>query len=140
MASAKATIDLPIPPDKVWNLIGGFGSLPEWLPFIRKSDLTRGGRLRHLQDPEGHPIVEQLERYDNAARTYSYSIVESPFPVVNYLATITVSLAEVGRGAHVEWAGTFTSNGASDAEVHTLFQGIFSDGLKALSEHYEAAR
>jgi hypothetical protein len=36
----------------------------------------------------------------------------------------------------VEWAGTFTPKGVSDEDAHNLFQGIFSDGLKALSERY----
>ena len=30
MATASASIDLPVSADKVWQLIGGFGSLPEW--------------------------------------------------------------------------------------------------------------
>jgi hypothetical protein len=57
MASAKATIDLHVPVDDVWELIGGFGSLPDWLPFIQKSTLTDGGRVRHLETLDGQSIV-----------------------------------------------------------------------------------
>ena len=136
MASAKATIDLNVPADEVWQLIGGFGSLPDWLPFIPKSKVTDGGRVRHLDNPDGQTIIERLEKYDFAKRTYSYSILQAPFPVKGYLATIAVTPSTDGKGSHVEWSGTFTPKGISDEEAHDLFQGIFSDGLRALASRY----
>jgi hypothetical protein len=136
MASAKATIDLNVSADEVWQLIGGFGSLPDWLPYIPQSKLTDGGRVRHIGTPDGQTIVERLEKYDFSARTYSYSILQAPFPVTGYLATITVTLSNGGKGSHVEWAGTFTPEGVTDEEVQNLFQGIFADGLKALADRY----
>ena len=39
MAQASAAIAIPAPPDQVWQLIGGFGSLPDWLPNIARSEL-----------------------------------------------------------------------------------------------------
>lgn len=32
MATASAFIDIPATADQVWQLIGGFNSLPDWLP------------------------------------------------------------------------------------------------------------
>jgi len=136
MASAKATIALEVSPDEVWQLIGGFDSLPEWLPYIVRSELTDGGRVRHLYNSDGQTIVERLEKYDSSARTYSYSILQAPFPVKAYLATITVTSKDGGKQSHVEWSGTFTPHGVSDEEAHNLFQTIFSDGLKALASRF----
>jgi hypothetical protein len=132
MASAKASVHLSTSPDEVWNLIGGFGSLPDWLPFITKSTLTDGGRVRHLETPDGQAIAERLESYDHAGRTYTYSILQAAFPVKDYLATLTVTPA-AGKGCDVTWSGSFTPQGVSDAEAHNQFQSIFSDGLKALA-------
>ena len=42
MVSAKATIDLNVPPDEVWQLIGGFGSLPDWLLYLPEGRITDG--------------------------------------------------------------------------------------------------
>ena len=137
MASAKAVINLNIPPDEVWQLIGGFGSLPDWQPDIHQSKITEGGRVRHLDIRDGQTIVERLEKYDLSARTYSYSVLQAPFPVTGYLATITVTPTNGGKGSHVEWVGTFTPKGVSDDEAHNLVQGIFADGLKALTDRYE---
>ena len=81
MAQASACIDVAVSADIVWQLIGGFNSLPPWLPYIPKSETTEGGRVRHLANPNGGTIVERLEKFDNAARSYSYSIIQAPFPI-----------------------------------------------------------
>ena len=44
MAQASASITLAATPDRVWQLIGGFDSLPDWLPYIPRSELSEGGR------------------------------------------------------------------------------------------------
>jgi Polyketide cyclase / dehydrase and lipid transport len=133
MAQAYASIEIPATPDQVWELIGGFGSLPDWLPIIPESELSEGGRLRRLSLPSGETIIERLEAFDNAGRSYSYSILQSPFPIADYRATLQVQEIGGGRGSRVEWSGQFTPRGVSDQEVSRLFQGIYEDGLKALA-------
>ncbi|TDD45966.1 SRPBCC family protein [Nonomuraea terrae] len=132
MASTFASIDLPVSPDRVWRLIGGFDSLPDWLPFVTSSELGEGGRVRRLVTGQGDTIVERLETFDDQARTYSYSIVEGPFPVSAYHSTLAVHPADEGECCHVEWSGTFTPDGAGEEEVVALFNRIYTDGLDAL--------
>src|SRR5215831_6160382 len=129
MAQASASIDVAASADKVWQLIGGFDSLPDWLPFAPKSETTEGGRVRHLATPNGETIVERLEKFDNAARSYSYSIVQAPFPITDYLAKISVHDKAGGSGCLVDWSGTFIAKSVSDREASKLVQGIFEDGL-----------
>ncbi|RKT89003.1 Polyketide cyclase / dehydrase and lipid transport [Saccharopolyspora antimicrobica] len=133
MATTTATTDIPVPADRVWQLIGGFDSLPDWLPYIPASELSEGGRVRSLTNEDGGTIVERLEAFDNDARTYTYSIVKAPFPVTGYRSTITVH-AVSGAQSRVEWSGTFTPDGASDEEAIALFHGIYTDGLAALKK------
>ncbi|MGO4126630.1 SRPBCC family protein [Inquilinus sp. YAF38] len=134
MARAAATIDLPVSADQVWALIGGFGSLPDRLPYIPQSELSEGGRVRHLADPHGAAIVERLITFDHPGRSYSYAIVEAPFPVTEYLSTLRVKDADAGKSSRVEWSGQFTPKDVSDDEASTLFHGIYEDGLKALGK------
>jgi hypothetical protein len=134
MASASAFIDIPASADKVWQLIGGFDTLPDWLPFIPKSELSEGGRVRSLQTSDGAVVVERLETFDNAGKTYSYSILQAPFPATDYLATIKVEAQ--GLGARVTWSGRFLPVGVSDQEVEELFTGIYQGGLEALRANY----
>jgi hypothetical protein len=132
MAEASTSIDVTLPADEVWQLIGGFGSLPDWLPYIPSSELSEGGRVRHLANPDGDAIVERLLAFDNAARSYSYAILQAPFPVKDYVSTLKV-VEKGGNACRVEWSGRFTPTTVSDQEASKLFQGIYEDGLKALS-------
>ncbi|SQF98244.1 Polyketide cyclase / dehydrase and lipid transport [Paucimonas lemoignei] len=135
MATASANIRVPVSADKVWQLVGGFLSLHDWLPMIASSETLEGGRVRKLTTADGAVIVERLQTYDNANRTYSYSIDTGPFPATNYLATLQVSAA----GEHetvITWSGSFTPDGVSDAEVETLFQGVYDGGLEALKANF----
>ncbi|WP_236188988.1 SRPBCC family protein [Pseudomonas paraglycinae] len=136
MATASATIDIPASADQVWQLIGGFNTLPDWLPFIPNSELSEGGRVRTLQTADGGVVVERLETFDNAGKTYSYSILQAPFPATDYLATIRVE--PQGQGAKVTWSGRFTAKGVTDEEVVALFRGIYQGGLGALRANYPA--
>jgi hypothetical protein len=138
MAKASASIDIPAAAEQVWQLIGGFDSLPGWLPFIPKSELSEGGRVRRLATLDGEIIVERLIAFDNVARSYSYAILQAPFPVRDYLATLRVHESAGGKTARVEWSGSFTPVGVSDQEATQLFQGIYEDGLKALAQGFAA--
>ncbi|WP_055603397.1 SRPBCC family protein [Streptomyces aureus] len=132
MATTTATIDIPASPDSVWQLMGGFDSLPEWLPYIPTSSLGEGGRVRTLTNEDGGVIVERLESFDDKARSYSYSILQAPFPVTGYLSTLRVHAGPDRATARVEWTGTFTPDGVRDEEAIALFHGIYRDGLTAL--------
>ena len=53
MPTASAVIEIPVSAETVWHLVGGFNSLPDWLPFIAKSEPGEGGRVRHLTTAAG---------------------------------------------------------------------------------------
>ncbi|WP_213878692.1 SRPBCC family protein [Pseudomonas sp. dw_358] len=136
MPQASATLDLPVAINDVWKLIGGFHALPDWLPFIASSISEDGGHVRHLRTEDGAVVIERLQSYDAEAHTYSYSIVEGPFPVSDYLATLRVE--STGESScRVTWGGTFQPVGVSAAEVEGIFQGVYEGGLAALQAHYK---
>lgn len=136
MAATSVTIEIPASPDQVWQLMGGFGSLPEWLSFITHGSLSEGGRVRTLQTADGSVVVERLEAFDNRARRYSYSILQAAFPVTDYLATLQVREGAHPHTAIVEWAGIFSPAGVGEEEAVALFHGIYSAGLEALKGHF----
>ncbi|MFJ9173105.1 SRPBCC family protein [Streptomyces sp. NPDC102360] len=139
MASTTASLDIPRSPDHVWQLIGGFGSLPDWLPYIPKSELGEGGRVRRLTNADGGVIVERLVEFNEAERHYGYAIEQAPFPVTGYLSTLTVHAVPGSPDtSRVEWSGAFTPVGVSDAEAEDLFHGIYADGLAALLKTVQA--
>jgi Polyketide cyclase / dehydrase and lipid transport len=135
MPSTTASIEISATPDQIWSLAGGFTALKDWQPSLLKCEAGEGGRLRHIEAPTGEVIVERLEVFNDKERYYSYSLVTSPFPVRDYLATIRVSALD-GQRSRVEWSGQFTAAGVSDDEAVALFQGIYSGGLASLQEQF----
>jgi hypothetical protein len=134
--SVISTADLAVDPDTVWELIGGFGSLLDWTSDFVSCELGAGGRTRHLTTTTGAKIVERLLAFDDAARSYSYGVVESPFPVTSPSATLQVLPQPDGPGTHVEWTGQLIANGISDAEATTMLKTIYDNGLAALVAHF----
>jgi hypothetical protein len=133
MASTSVSRIVPASGERVWDLIGGFHALPDWLPYISESTALQGGRVRRLTNPDGEVIVERLVNANEQERHYSYTILEAPFPVTGYLSTLRV-FDVPGRPdtAEVVWSGRFVPQGVSDAEAVQLFTGIYRDGLDAL--------
>ncbi|KOY17848.1 SRPBCC family protein [Paenibacillus xylanivorans] len=136
MTHTTITIKIYASPEHVWQLIGGFDSLADWLPYIPSSKVTEGGRVRHLANPDGDAIVERLEVFNDKERYYTYSIMKAPFPVTDYLSTIHVMEGTDGESSLVEWSGSFTPVGVSDEEAIDLFHGIYKDGLEALHQAF----
>ncbi|MEX0173197.1 SRPBCC family protein [Streptomyces sp. LMG1-1-1.1] len=139
MASTSVSRVVPASPQKVWDLVGGFDALPDWLPYIPESTALEGGRVRRLANPDGDVIVERLVAFSETERSYTYAILEAPFPVTGYLSTLRVHPV-AGRDdvAEVQWSGRFTPAGATDAETEDLFAGIYHDGLEALHQALSA--
>lgn len=136
MAKASATVEVSATADEVWQLMGGFDSLPDWLPFIVESKLGEGGRVRHLKAADGGVIVERLQTFDNAARIYTYSIEEGPFPVTHYLAKVEVIEVPGKQATKIIWSGTFTGAGITEEEAVALFEGVYAGGLDALKANF----
>lgn len=134
MAKVSMSTDLNASADQVWKLIGGFNALPDWHPSVETSELTEEGQTRTLSLAGGGKIVEKLEKVDDGARTYTYSIVDSPLPVTNYSATIKVS--GEGDNSTIEWSSDFEAAGASTDEAMKAIQDIYKAGFDNLQKMF----
>ena len=131
MTQVTRSIALNAAPGDVWALISGFQSLPDWHPAIETSarDDIGGVEHRRLGLAGGGEVVEKNLGAD--AMSYGYEIVESPLPLADYKATISV--ADAGGKAVVVWSSTFegTADGAADIVI-----GIYQSGLDALAAKF----
>lgn len=124
----------------VWALAGGFQVLDRWHPAVVSSTLLGTGKeigdIRILTLKDNATIVERLEFYDDHAMTYRYQILESPLPVENYHASVTVKSAEDGM-ATVIWQSSFKAEGASDDEAKKIITDIYLAGFESLIELFK---
>lgn len=116
--------------DAVWTKIGDFCGISNWHPAIEKCVLSADGKMRTLSLKGGGTIVEKLENRDDAGHSYSYSIVDGPLPVANYVSTISV--AKDGAGSVVTWSGKYDAKGASDADSKKTMDGVYQAGVDVL--------
>ena len=137
MAKVNMQTDLKVDAQKVWDLIGGFNTLPDWHPAVEKSELNEEGSMRKLSLAGGGEIIEKLEKIDDNERVYTYSIVNSPLPVANYTASIRVK--DNGEGnSIVEWSSEFNADGAPENDAIQAIQGIYQAGFDHLKKIFES--
>ncbi len=134
MAKVSMSTKLSASADQVWQLIGGFNALPDWHPAVEKSELTEEGQERTLSLAGGGTIVERLENMDDGSRTYTYAITDSPLPVANYRATITVT--GEGDESTIEWSSEFDPMGAAEGEAADVIRGIYQAGFDNLQKMF----
>ncbi len=133
---AKVRVEKEIAGDagKVWKLMSDFGALASWSPGIDSCELEgEGVGAVRTFSMGGLVLKERLESFDEAARTYSYAIVEGPVPATGYLATVQVGDAGAGR-TKILWTSEFEPAGAPEADLVQLFEGVYQGGIKAVEK------
>ncbi len=128
------------PSAAVWALVGGFKTLERWHPDIARSmSIGTGeepGDIRILELNNNDTIVERLDSYDDNSMVLQYRILESPLPIKNYKASITV----VNLDKHmteVIWQSSFIAVDISDNEIKEIISGIYMAGLNSLDKIFE---
>jgi carbon monoxide dehydrogenase subunit G len=144
-AVEKITIDAPA--DAVWAQIKDFDALAKWHPVVEASPADKGnaeGSVRTLKLKGGGALVETLERYNEAGKSYSYRAKDGgALPVTNYTSTITVS-GEGGKST-VEWRGAFYRGfpnndpppDQNDEAAVKAITGVYQAGLANLKKLVE---
>lgn len=134
----SSVIDAPV--GKVWDTIRDFNALPAWHPAIADSRIEndepsdRVGCIRNfnLKDDGGN-IREQLLTLSDVTHTCTYSILESPMPVENYVATLKLTEITDGARTFIEWSADFDT--PEEAAMHELVgDAVFAGGMHALQE------
>lgn len=128
MVEVLASQDYKASADEVWQKIRSFTGLADWMPGM-KCEASDGGKTRKLTLPTGAVIVETLENFDEANRTYGYTIVSGPLPVKDYHSQIKV--VPRTEGCTVEWSGKFDAVGP-EAMAKGIVEGIYKGGLAAI--------
>lgn len=124
----SSVIDAPAA--KVWDRIRDFNGLPRWHPRIRDSRIENGepadrvGCVRDFHLQNGDRIRERLLGLSDYDMFQTYSILESPMPLTDYVATIRLTPVTDGNRTFAEWTAEFD---CADADAEGLVTGIGTD-------------
>jgi hypothetical protein len=90
-------------------VIRDFNALPQWHPAIARSAIEEGragdsiGCIRNFDLKEGGNLHEQLLSLSDTDHKFSYSILISPMPVKNYVATFRLTPTTLSNETLAEW-------------------------------------
>ena len=133
-------IVLPESSKVVWALVGGFKAIDRWHPDVTDTTLVGTGKqqgdIRILTLENKETIVERLDFYDENTMTFQYRILESPLPIENYTATLSVIYVDVNM-TEVVWKSSFDTANISDDEAKQIIKGIYSTGFQSLIDIFK---
>jgi hypothetical protein len=129
------------PADVVWGVVRDFNALPRWTPFVAESRIEQNlpsdriGCVRNFRLKDGGVIREQLLSLSDYDFQCSYSILESPMGVSDYLATLKLTPVTDGNRTFAEWSAEFDAPAGREKELaEQIGQGVFQAALSHLRQ------
>ena len=138
----RSTI-IDAPTDRVWAFLRDFNGMPNWHPAIAESRIEGGepsdkiGCIRDFRLRNGDRIREKLLGLSDFDLFCTYSLLESPMGVENYVATLRLTPITDGERTFVEWTAEFDCAPEREAElVGNIGSGVFQGGFDALKRQF----
>lgn len=124
---------------RVWSVVAPFDGLADWHPAFKSSVITNGvpanlvGAERLLTLQDGGEIRERLLGMSEFKRTCVYTILSSPLPITEYVATMRVTPVTMGDRAFVEWWSRFEAAPGDREAMVNLIRGVYEAGIEAVA-------
>jgi hypothetical protein len=128
---------------RVWVRVRDFNGLSNWHPAIAESRIENGepadkvGCIRNFSLRNGDRLREQLLGLSDFDMFCTYSILDSPMPLTNYVATLRLTPITDQDRTFIEWSADFDC--APDREGELLSNiggGVFQGGFDALKRAF----
>ena len=134
---------VPAPAPEVWARVRDFNGLPRWHPRIRESRIENGepadkvGCVRDFRLQNGDRIRERLLGLSDYDMFYTYSMLEGPMPLSDYLATLRLTPVTEGDRTFAEWTAEFEcAPEVAEELVGGIGADVFQGGFDALKRHF----
>jgi Polyketide cyclase / dehydrase and lipid transport len=128
---------------RVWARVRDFNGLSNWHPAIAESRIENGepadkvGCVRNFSLRNGDKLREQLLGLSDYDMFCTYSILDSPMPLTNYVATLRLTPITDQDRTFVEWSADFDCAPDKEGElVSNIGGGVFQGGFDALKRAF----
>jgi len=139
MARVYVSSIIDAPAAKVWAKVRDFNALPRWVPAVRESRIENGepadkvGCVRDFYLQNGDHLRERLLGLSDYDMFCTYSILESPMPLTDYIATLRLTPVTDGDKTFVEWTAEFECAPEMAADlVSGIGTNVFQAGFDSL--------
>ena len=137
----KSTV-LPAPVEAVWEVLRDFNGHDRWHPIVKDSVVEKGwpsdrvGCVRrfHLQD--GSELRELLLTLSDADMAFSYCLLDTPVPLLNYVAHVRLAPVTDGDMTFWHWESRFdTPEGRQEELRQMVAENVYQGGFDAIRVH-----
>jgi NADPH:quinone reductase-like Zn-dependent oxidoreductase len=135
----SAVIDAPL--ESVWRVLRDFNSHELWHPQVAVSEIEEGlpvdqaGCVRRFRLRDGTELREQLIALSDRDFSFTYCILDSPIPLIDYVATVRLRPVTDSGRTFWEWRSSFrTPPGQEDALAGMVAHDIYDGGFKGLQQ------
>jgi hypothetical protein len=126
MTEVNVTKSIQVPAMKAWEVISSFRGIEKFSPIERSVVEGDGeGATRTCYMPDGAAISEVLSKVNNEQMQIQYEILEGPFPVTDYLSTVTV-VEKDESSCEVSWGSQFEVASENEEAMKDLFNGFYT--------------
>jgi Polyketide cyclase / dehydrase and lipid transport len=138
MAKVYVSSVVAAPAPAVWQVIRDFNALPKWTPFVAESRIEQNqppdqvGCIRNFKLKDGGRIRERLLALSDYDMSCTYSILESPMGVENYIAKLSLTPVTDGNATFIEWTAEFDAPGREDELAEHIGQNVFQAAFASL--------
>jgi hypothetical protein len=134
----KSTV-LPAPVEAVWDVIRDFNGHDRWHPIVRDSHVERGqpsdkvGCVRNFHLQDGSNLRELLLTLSDADMAFSYCLLETPVPLLNYVAHVRLIPVTDGDATFWHWESRFDTPKGREAELQQMVaENVYQGGFDAV--------
>lgn len=138
-------IDAPI--DAVWRVLRAFNDHDQWHPVVTESRIEGSlaqdqiGCVRRFRLQDGAELREQLLKLSDRDHSFTYCILDSPIPLIGYVATVTLKRVTDGERTYWDWRSTFKTPPGREAELAKMVgEGVYDSGIAAVRALVERGR
>jgi hypothetical protein len=128
---------------RVWARVRDFNGLPNWHPAIAESRIENGepadkvGCIRSFSLRNGDRLREQMLGLSDYDMFCTYSILDSPMPLTNYVATLRLTPVTDQDRTFIEWSADFDcAPDKEDELVSSIGGNVFQGGFDALKRAF----
>ena len=137
----KSTI-IEAPVETVWEVLRDFNGHDRWHPAVADSQIERGqpvdrvGCVRRFHLADGSELREQLLTLSDADMAFSYCLLDTPVPLLNYVAHVRLTPVTDGDMTFWEWESRFDTPAGEEQALATMVgEGIYEAGFTAVRQH-----
>jgi len=136
----STVIEAPV--ETVWGVLRDFNGHDRWHPAVAESHIERGhtsdrvGCVRRFRLQDGSELRERLLTLSDADMAFSYCLLETPIPLLNYVAHVRLAPVTDVDHTYWHWESRFDTPAGREAELARMVgDDIYGGGFAAIRDY-----